>query len=299
VRRVVVLGTAVIDVIGYAPRQPRRGETVVGNGYEVAPGGKGLNQAIAAARAGASSALVAGVGADDFGNQVRRVLADESVDQSAVLVNPDLPTGVGLPIVSEDGDNSIVIVPGASNAIGPLHEQWLLENLGVESVFLSQLELPIDVVARNLRIAEEMGAMVVLNPAPAADISELIGFTDVLVPNQVEAEGLTGISDPRAAARRMSTWSDEMAVIVTCGADGAVVACEGDLTEITAPRIMAVDTVGAGDVFCGYLAAEIASGVGVVDAATQAVRAASMSVMKKGAAMSAPRRTELAAQPCT
>jgi ribokinase len=293
--RVVVLGTAVIDVIGYAPRQPGRGETVIGSGYEVAVGGKGLNQAVAAARAGIPSVLIAGVGADDFGNQVRRVLTDEGVDQSAVLVHPDLPTGVGLPIVTEDGDNSIVIVPGASNSIGPLHEQWILENVNVDSVFLSQLELPIDVVAENMRIADALGALVVLNPAPAADISDLIAVIDVLVPNQIEAEGLTGISDPGAAARRMSSWSNGMVVIVTCGADGAVVASEGELTQIAAPQVMAVDTVGAGDVFCGYLAAGIASGAHIVDAAEQAVRAASMSVTKKGAATSAPLRNELVA----
>jgi len=297
VSAVVIIGTAVVDVIGYARRRPVAGETFVGTDYEVAAGGKGLNQAIAAARAGAAVALVAAVGDDDFGARLTKTLTDESVDRSGVLVRGDRPTGVGLPIVTEDGDNSIVVVPGASSAIGADHQAWLRANVGPDSVFVSQLELPMDVVAPAMALAAEQGARVVLNPAPAADIGVLIPMTDVLVPNKVEAAALTGASDPAEAARRLASWKHGMDVIVTCGPDGAVFVVDGSVERIPAPDVDAVDTVGAGDVFCGYLVAALAAGVTMEDAVGEAVRAASISVTKRGAATSAPYRTELAAQP--
>lgn len=292
-----MIGTAVVDVIGYARRRPAAGETLVGTGYEVAAGGKGLNQAIAAARAGAPAALIAAIGDDEFGSRLTKTLGDESVDRSGVLVRGDLPTGVGLPIVTEDGDNSIVVIPGASSAIGADHHAWLRANVGPGCVFVSQLELPMGVVAPALELAVEQGALVVLNPAPATDIAALIPMTDVLVPNNVEAAHLTGASDPVQAARRLSEWKHGMDVIVTCGPEGAVVVVDGSVERIPAPDVDAVDTVGAGDVFCGYLAAALAARVAIGDAVAEAVRAASMSVTRRGAATSAPFRAELAAQP--
>ena len=292
---VVVIGTAVVDVIGYAERRPRAGETLVGTGYTVSAGGKGLNQAIAAARAGASAALMAAIGDDEFGARLSRTLAGEGVDPAAVMVRPELPTGVGLPIVTDDGDNSIVVVPGASSAIGIDHHDWLDANVGPRSIFVSQLELPLDVVAPALAAAVRRGATIMLNPAPAADIAALLPLTHVLVPNNVEAEALTGEVDPVEAAKRIASWKHGMDVIVTCGADGAVLVTGGVVERIPAPRVDAVDTVGAGDVFCGYLAAGLAGGVAILDAVVDAVQAASVSVTRRGAATSAPHRAELTA----
>lgn len=289
-----MIGTAVIDVIGYAHHRPQPGETLVGTGYEVAPGGKGLNQAIAAARAGAPSALMAAIGSDDFGSRLGRTLEEERVDVGAVMVRPKRPTGVGLPIVTENGDNSIVVVPGASSAIGPDHHAWMRAHVGPDSTFLSQLELPMEVVSRVLATAADQGARIVLNPAPAADISSVLSVTDLLVPNNLEAEALTGLSDPARAALALASWKEGLDVVVTCGAEGAVLVLDGAIEHLNAPAVDAIDTVGAGDVFCGYLAAGLAGGRPMDEAVAEAIRAASISVTRRGAAMSAPFKAELA-----
>lgn len=291
--RVVVVGTAVIDVIGYANHRPQPGETIVGTGYEIAAGGKGLNQAIAAARAGAPASLMAAVGADDFGARLRQTLEDEQVDLDAVYVRAEDQTGVGMPIVTEDGDNSIVVVPGASSAIGADHHAWMDGAVDAGTVFLSQLELPMDVVAPVLERAGGLGARVVLNPAPAADITDLLPFADVLVPNHVEAASLTGLDDPARAAAALATWRQGVEVVVTCGADGAVYVDDGDVVRLPAPVVDAVDTVGAGDVFCGYFAARLWRGAPLGAAVADAIRAASISVTRRGAATSAPFPAEL------
>lgn len=290
---VVVLGTAVVDVIGYTQRRPQPGETVVGADYEVAAGGKGLNQAVAAARAGASTCLVAAVGPDVFGTLLLDTIDGEDVDRSAVFVRPGSKTGVGLPVVSDDGENAIVVVPGASAQIDADHHRWLREHIVQGTYFVSQLELPVDVIRPAMDIASERGAIIVLNPAPARDVSGLIDLADVLVPNAIEAETITGHADPRRAAAELSS-SSGLDVVVTCGADGAVYAISGELGVVPTERVSAVDTVGAGDVFCGYLVADLASGVALEDAVHTAVRAATISVTRRGAAISAPYRPEIA-----
>lgn len=299
-QRIVVIGTAVIDVIGYAERRPREGETLVGTGYEVAPGGKGLNQAVAAARAGAHSSLIAAIGNDDFGVTLQETLSENGVDTDAVLVRDEESTGVGLPIVTRTGANSIVVVPGASAAIGDDHHDWMNTRIDGDTVFLSQAELPSTVVKAAMVHASGLGARVVLNPAPAGDIGDMIEHVNLLVPNEHEAEDLTGISDPEAAGRELQRQKEGLEVVVTCGSRGALVlGKDGSARRVEAPRVTAIDTVGAGDVFCGYLVAMMATGNTLLESAEVAVRAASISVTRRGAAGSAPRLAELQAQPGT
>lgn len=293
VRDVVVVGTAVVDVIGYSAARPRTGETVVGRHYEIAAGGKGLNQAVAAARAGARTAFVGAVGEDAFGGRLLQLLSDEGVATDAVTVLSDQSTGVGLPVVADDADNSIVVVPGASASLDEEHMRRARSAVGEGSVFVSQLELSSDIVGPLLAMASEQGATVILNPAPAGPIEVLLEYVDVLVPNQPESEALTGLRDPSMAALDLVRRKDGLRVVVTCGAAGAVLAEGDDVTVVPAPVVEAIDTVGAGDVFCGYLAAALSDGRDLYAAVAVAVAAASVSVTRAGAAISAPFPEEL------
>lgn len=288
--RVVVLGIAVVDVIGYASRRPNPGETLVGTGYSISAGGKGLNQAVAAARAGAEVSLVGSVGSDVFGEMLLETIDREGVDRSPLAVVDEDPTGVGLPVVTADGENSIVVVPGASSRIGETHYRWIDQHVTSGTLFVSQLELDDSVVRPAIRAASDRGATVILNPAPARGIESLFKHVDVLVPNAVEACILSGLGDPRDAARHLAASHPTVEVVVTCGSDGALYVANGALVHVEAEAVEAVDTVGAGDVFCGYLAAELASGSGLGDAVVSAVSAATYSVQRPGAAESAPHR---------
>ncbi len=288
--RVVVFGIAVVDVTGYAIDRPNPGETVVGTGYAIAPGGKGLNQAVAAARAGASVEFVGSVGDDLFGEMLLATIDQEGVGRESLVVVDDGQTGVGLPVVTADGENSIVVVPGASGQIGANQYRWIETHAIPGTVFVSQLELPDDVVLPAIRAAAGSGATVILNPAPARAIESLVGFAHVLVPNEVEASVLTGTADAREAAEKLATTYPALDVVVTCGPAGAIYVADGTAVRVKADEVDAVDTVGAGDVFCGYLASELAMGSDLGEAVASAVGAATYSVQRTGAAESAPFR---------
>ncbi|MFC8718819.1 ribokinase [Kitasatospora sp. NPDC057198] len=293
---ITVVGSVNRDLVLTVEDLPRPGETVLARGFVEGVGGKGANQAVAAARLGSRVRLVARVGAD--GEPIRRVLAAEGVDLDAVLTAPDASTGIASVVVDRAGENTIVVNPGA-NAVLSVEDlpQWLARTPG--EVVLVQHEVAAEVVAAAVLRAREQGGTVVLNPAPARPVDpEVLAAVDVLVPNLGELAALLGtapVAGP-AAARELLERADLPcgAVVVTLGADGALIKQPGrPAVHLAAPVVEAVDTVGAGDTFCGALADALARGADLPAAAARAVRAASLAVTGLGAQSSMPRAAQL------
>lgn len=293
---IAVVGSINLDIVVEIERLPAPGETVVGGDRRELPGGKGANQAVAAARLGAEVAFVGRVGADAAGRRLRAGLQDEGVDV-AYLRDDHAPSGVALIAVDRAGENSIVVSPGANARVGADDVEAARAVLAGAKVVLLQHEVPDAAVQAAIAAARRT---VVLNPAPAR---ALVAPVDVLVPNRGElaalagragdpaelARGLVG-ADPRAGTPRAAAG----AVVVTLGAEGALVV-EGERVErVAAPRVDAVDTTGAGDTFCGALAQALADGAALVEAARWATWAAAASVTRLGAQGGMPRRDELA-----
>jgi ribokinase len=293
---VVVVGSFMTDLVVQAPRRPAAGETIVGTSLEEFLGGKGCNQAVAAARAGASTAMVGRVGDDERGRAFLALLGREGIDASAVSVDTTVGTGVAVPLVEPSGANSIVILPQANAAIGPADLDAAGPLLRRARVVLLQLELPVDVVVTAARLAQAGGATVVLNPAPvpeSGDLSAFAGLVDVIVPNEVEAAALTGLDDPLAAAKELQARFG-CAVVVTLGGEGSLVLDrDGDHHRLAAHPVPAVDTVGAGDAYCGALGARLAAGDDLLTAARHGGAAGSLSVTRNGAEPSLPTAAEV------
>jgi ribokinase len=282
---IALVGSINLDIVVGVDRHPAPGETVLGDDRQELPGGKGANQAVAAARLGAEVAFVGRVGDDDAGRRLRDGLAAEGVDVTHVRVDADAPTGVALIAVDRAGENTIVVSSGANARVSATDVEAARDVLANAAVTLVQHEVPEDAVAAAIASA---GGTVVLNPAPARPI---VAPVDVLVPNRGELEALVGrAGDPVELARGLEA---ARAVVVTLGSEGAVVV-EGDLVERTpAPKVDAVDTTGAGDAFCGALAQALDAGADLVEAARWAVRAAAASVATPGAQGGLPRRADV------
>lgn len=282
-----MIGSINQDLVALVRRHPRLGETVAGSHVERLPGGKGLNQAVAAARAGARVAFIGAVGDDPDGSALLAMLADEGVEVSNVTSVP-LPTGVALVTVDEHGENVIVVVPGANASITVSAAAAVPARAG--DVVVAQLEVPTDVVVAGMRAAKACRARSLLNAAPARDLhDDALVDVDLLIVNQTELDALGGLAQVRARLRPSS------AVIATLGAEGAVVA-EGRREEVIAGRrVEVVDSTGAGDCFVGVLAASLASGSSLVEAAETANVAASLAVQRRGAATSMPLADQIAA----
>ena len=287
---VVVLGSANIDLVATAARLPGRGETVAGNEFRRSPGGKGANQAIAAARAGGAVRFAGAVGDDDLGRQVLNALAASGVDTGAVL-RAAVPTGTAHITVDAAGDNTIVVVPGANGTLDTL----LPEHAAVldrADTLLLQLELPLGVVRQAAARARARGVRVILTPAPAGELpDDLLDAVDLLVPNEHEATTLAGATDPDQAARRLAQRCD---VVLTMGARGAMYASAGvEPVVVPAFPATAVDSTAAGDTFVGVLAVALAGGAELPAAMRRASAAAALSVQRAGASDSAPTAGEI------
>nr|WP_281387042.1 ribokinase [Jiangella mangrovi] len=284
------MGSANMDLVVTVDRAPGRGETVTGRTYDTVPGGKGANQALAAARAGADVAFLGAVGDDDFGLRITALLSADGVDVSGLVVS-DRPTGTAHITVDGDGDNSIVVVPGANGTVTELTDAHRAVIDAADAVLL-QLELPLALVTEAARYAHERGVRVVLTPAPAVPLpEELLAAVDVLVPNEHEAALLTGDGDPVTAARSLAARGGD--VVVTLGARGAVRVSGESTTQVAAFAVAAVDTTAAGDTFAGVLAAGLASGLEWPAALRRASAAAALSVQRPGASSSMPSRAEI------
>lgn len=287
---VVVVGSANMDLVVRQPRWVEPGETMFGTGFSTGPGGKGLNQAVACARAGAAVSLVGAVGDDQFGERLRRVVADEGIDVSR-LVTDAAPTGVAAITVTDDGENAIVVVPGANDAV--VLDDADRAAIRTASHLVVQLERPTMLLDAAMRVAREHGVTTVLTPAPVRDgLDDLIALADILVPNEGEAVELSGELDGEAAAVALSRIAGT--VIVTLGARGAVVARSGAvIRRVPARSARAVDTTAAGDTFVGVLVAWLAIGADLDAALEAATAAAAITVTRPGAADSMPRRDEI------
>ncbi len=275
---VVVLGSINADVVLRVSAHPAPGETVLATGQSLGSGGKGANQAVAAARAGAKVAFVGCVGDDDLGRAAIADLGAAGVDATTVR-SVATPTGAAYITVADDGQNSIVVAPGANAELLPSDVDPDL--IGSAAVAVAQLEIPIPVVARLVEIAGARGTRIVLNLSPAAVLpATLLAGIDVLVVNEAEASALAGPSeDPSAALLARGP----AAVVLTLGRRGAMWRTADDSGTVPAPRVDVVDTTGAGDAFVGTLAAELAAGQSLGDATTMAVGVASHSTTTPGA----------------
>jgi len=293
---VLVVGSINIDLVVSLDRLPGRGETVTGGSFARYAGGKGANQAVAAARLGASVAFVGAVGGDELGAASLADLRAEGIDTSRVATLAGTPTGVALIAVDATGENQIAVASGANGLVdGALVESALVRLPVVGGAcFLANLELPDEAVLAGARHARSQGMTLLINPAPARELTaELVSLEPILVPNEHEAAALTGEHDPIEAGRLLAARTGAPN-IVTIGAQGAIVVADGRVERIPAPFLEVVDTTGAGDAFAGALAAELAAGSELIDAARVAVRAASLSVTARGARTGMPRRDMLA-----
>lgn len=281
---VIVVGSTNLDLVATVEHLPDPGETVLATAYAEHAGGKGLNQAVAARRAGADTAFITCLGQDPAGAMLHRLIVNESI--AAYVTDHDGPTGRALIAVDGDAENSIVVVPGANAHLSMTAVEAHRRILERARVVLCQLEVPVEAVEAALAIAKAGGARTILNPAPSRELSRgLLGLCDVIVPNQHEVAMLGGTSALLDAGVG--------AVVVTLGARGIrIVTGEGEL-EIPPYAVRAVDTTGAGDAACGALAAALALGCDITTAARRASAAGALAATRSGAVPSLPYREEI------
>jgi ribokinase len=293
---VAVVGSLNLDVVVRVPRHPKPGETVLGGDSARTPGGKGANQAVAAARLGQSVAMVGRVGDDGAGRFLCEALADDGVDLSRLTTTEGVPTGLALITVDPAGENAIVVSPGANGRLEPADVDAAAPLLEAARVCLLQLEVPLAAV---VRAAARARGTVVLNTAPARSVpAELMSAADVLVPNRSELGVLLDAPTPETldeVARLVRTIDGPRSVVVTLGADGALLVADGDTTHVPAVPVEAVDTTAAGDCFCGALADALGRGERLEAAVRWAVRAAAVATTRPGASASLPTRDEVEA----
>jgi ribokinase len=296
---VVVVGSLNMDLVVRTARLPVAGETVTGKGFATIPGGKGANQAVAAARLGARTAMIGCVGDDAFGEALRAGLEADGIDCRAVQRVAGVATGVALIEVDDAGHNHIVVVPGGNGRLDPARVEANDALLAGARMVVLQLEVPLETVRFVAARARALGKVVVLNPAPARPLpGELLACLDYLVPNELEAAALTGlpVNSPAAAveaARRLRALGPAN-VIVTLGAAGAVAVTAEGVTHHPARPVVAVDSTAAGDTFIGGLCAALVEGRSLERAIAFAQAAAAVSVTRPGAQSSIPRKAEVA-----
>jgi ribokinase len=293
---IAVVGSVNLDIVIGVERHPAPGETVLGGDRTDLSGGKGANQAVAAARLGQEVAIVGRVGADAAGQRLRDGLRAEGVDVGHLREDPDARSGVALIAVAPDGENTIIVSPGANGRVGAEDVGTASGLLADAAVTVVQLEIPEDAVRAA---AQAAGGTFVLNPAPARDLdADVLARVDVLVPNRGELGLLAGAGAPAdagaavALARRLE---GPASVVVTLGAEGAVVIEASRVERVPAPAVEAIDATGAGDAFCGALADALARGATLVEAARWGVAAAALSVGRMGAQDGMPDASQVAA----
>jgi ribokinase len=292
--RVSVVGSINQDIVAGAERHPRPGETVRGTTLRIHPGGKGANQAVAAARAGAAASLIGCVGDDVAGKELLVCFRDAGVDCGAVSVVTDAPTGTGL-ITVAGGENTIVVIAGANDLLTPA----MVARFDCEAgdVCVAQLETPVETTVAVFQRARAAGATTILNPAPAGEVpDELLALSDILVVNEFEFASTFRVPiDEWLAGSALAAVSDRFSgpVLVTLGARGVSIWDGGSRTSIPGHQVEAVDSTGAGDCFVGYFAAGLVSGCTLEQAARRANRAAAISVTRHGAAESMPLASEV------
>ena len=296
---IIVVGSSNTDMVIKSPYLPKPGETILGGTFFMNAGGKGANQAVAAARLGGNVSFIAKVGDDVFGKQAIELFKKEEIDTAYVFTDVKHPSGIALINVDDNGENCIVVASGANAALFKEDIEIAKEKIAKASIVLMQLETPISTIEYVTAFAKANNVKVVLNPAPAAALSdELLQNINIITPNQHEAAMLTNtevndINSAKHAAKILNGKGVET-VIITLAADGALLYEKDFFAEITTPVVKAVDTTAAGDVFNGALVVALSEGMSMKHAVEYACNAAAISVTRLGAQASAPYRNEVA-----
>ncbi|HYD80599.1 MAG TPA: ribokinase [Paucimonas sp.] len=296
--RIAVVGSVNMDLVFRTSRMPATGETIKGREFHQIPGGKGANQAVAAARQGAQVVFVASVGDDGFGEQSLRGFAAEEIDLRHIVKAAATPTGTAGILVDDSGHNCIVIAAGANDLLSPAQVDAASDAIGAAQLLVCQLETPMPTVARAIDVAKERGVKVILNPAPAQALDAgLLAKIDYLILNETEASQMSGIEvTDRASASRASEAllaRGVGVVLLTMGEHGVCITQSGASRHLPAVKVDVVDTTAAGDTFVGAFAVGIARGLALDEAAMEAQYAAALTVTKLGAQTSIPRRAEV------
>ena len=296
--RVAIVGSINMDLVVRSPRFALAGETILGHTFHTIPGGKGANQAIAARRMGAEVAMIGRVGDDEFGSTLRRNLAAEGIDVEHLPVTAEASSGVALITVDDNGENTIIVVPGANGRLTVNDVESAHELIAGANILLMQLEIPLPVVEQAAHIASENGVTVILNAAPARALSrQLLSLVDYLVVNETEALLVAGVTGglPEEAARLLQGMGVRN-VVVTLGPGGSLlVPSEGESVTVPAYRVRAVDTTAAGDGFAGAFAVALAEGIPAAEALRWGNAEGAIAVTREGAQPSLPTRSEVEA----
>lgn len=298
-KKITVIGSSNTDMIIKADRLPVPGETVLGGTFQMSPGGKGANQAIACSRLGADVSLITRIGNDLFGMQSMEIYRSESIDTSYVFIDEMQPSGVAMISIDGTGENSIMVAGGANQTLSVENISSAAATIHNADIILLQLEIPLDTVRYAVDIAFRSGKKIILNPAPAAILdNSIMDKIYAILPNKIEAEMLSGIkiSDLHSAhdAAYAIKQKGVRNVVITMGREGAFfMDADGNCNLLSANNIVTVDTTGAGDVFCGAFSVYLAEGHSLEDSVAFANTAASIAVTRIGAQSSIPYRTEI------
>jgi ribokinase len=291
-KHIVVVGSLNMDLVVRAAHLPQAGETILGSDFRTFPGGKGANQAVAAARLGGTVKMIGRVGADDFGNALLQNAAADGVDTTYLLQDSEASTGVALITVDSAGQNTIVVASGANGRLTAEDVTNAEEAFRGAAVLLLQLESPLTAVGRAIELAKQHGAKVILNPAPAQGLeAALLSGVDYLIPNQTELALLTGIEHIPDALSALHRWGVRC-VIVTLGGEGALLVENGVQIHLPAYRVPVVDTTAAGDAFVGAFAVALTEGLTPRQAVEWGNAAGALAVTRAGAQPSLPTRQE-------
>ncbi|HEY3369267.1 MAG TPA: ribokinase [Prolixibacteraceae bacterium] len=296
--KILIVGSSNTDMVIKTLNFPAPGETILGGRFLMNAGGKGANQAVAAARLGGLVTFIGKIGDDIFGKQAVQQLKDEGINVDFVSIDPENPSGVALITVDRRGENSIVVAPGSNGTLSAADFDKAIDLLAESEFVLMQLEIPIPTVEHIAQLASLAHKKVILNPAPGAKLSdELLNKLYLITPNETEAELLTGIKvTDEPSALRAATFLHEKGVeivIITMGSAGAFLLANGKHEMISAPRVEAIDTTAAGDTFNGALVVALSEGQTIQEAIAFANEAAAISVTRIGAQSSVPFRKEI------
>lgn len=292
-KKIIVIGSSNTDMVIKAPRIPVPGETILGGEFKMGPGGKGANQAVAAARLGGDVTFICKVGKDLFGENAVKGYNNEGIDTNTTLFS-EKPSGTALIMVDENGENIISVAPGANGDFSPKDIEKVEDVIKTADYVVLQLEIPVETVLAAARIAYNSGAYVILNPAPACKLpEELFKFISLITPNQTEISIMTGIDNDIEAAMSKLNEMGVKDVILTLGSKGSAIWNGKNAEIVPAQKVKAVDTTAAGDTFCGALCVALSEGKTKKEAVEFATRASALTVQKMGAQESIPFRKDI------
>jgi ribokinase len=295
---IVVVGSSNTDMVIKAGHLPAAGETIIGGTFFMNPGGKGANQAVAAARLGGTVTFIAKIGNDIFGRHAVQLFEEQKIDVSYILSDTEHPSGIALITVDKNAENCIVVAPGSNEFLSPNDLVAAIPVIEKAGILLIQLEIPLATVEYVVATAAKTGTRVILNPAPACQLPDsLLINISIITPNRREAEMISGIKitnmDSAKEAAKIIKHRGVETVIITLGVEGALVLSDGNFTEVPAFPVNAVDTTGAGDIFNGALAVAISEGRDLFAATEFACKASAICVSRLGAQSSAPNKSEV------